>query len=119
MDTNQPIHLHLRLHISRNPIPHIQRPILSRLITNLQQLIHLTLIYTNAPRNLSKTPIRIISRLMHDISVKEVLLLCEQRSAEGVEVRRGDLEDGVGGFVCEGRGWVPGLDLLAEDGLDV
>lgn len=102
MDTNQPIHLNLRLHIRRNPIPNVQRPILSRLITNLQQPIHLLLTHTHTPRNLRKPLIRIIARLVHDVRIEEVLLLREERRTEGIEVRGAEFEDGVRGFVDEG-----------------
>lgn len=90
MNPNQSIHLDLRLHIRRDTISCIQRTILSRLITNLQQLVHLTLIHAHTPRNLSKPLIRIITRLVDDISIEEILLLGEERRAEGIEVRRAE-----------------------------
>lgn len=39
----------------------------------------------------------------------------EQRGGEIPEAIGLDLQDGEGGLVREGRGWVPGLDMWAED----
>jgi len=42
--------------------------------------------------------------------------LLEERAAEGQEEIRSEPQHGGAGFVGQGRGGVPGLDLLPEDG---
>jgi hypothetical protein len=46
-------------------------------------------------------------------------LVLEERGGKVPEFGRGQALDGEACFVDEGGGWVPGLDLLAEDELEV
>ena len=119
MHPRQPRNLHTSLQIIRARIPRIHTPILIRLITDLQQLKHLPLIHAHRAPQLRETLIRIIPRLIHHVRVKVVRLRIEQLFAKVPELVRGKLEDGDAGFVDERGGGVPGLDLLAEDELDV
>ena len=52
---------------------------------------------------------------MHDIDVKEILLALEEFCAEIPECARVESEHGDAGFVGEGGGRVPWLDLVAEE----
>jgi hypothetical protein len=54
-----------------------------------------------------------------DVDVKEILLDFEQGGAEIPKQLGPGLEDGEGGFVGEGGGRVPGLDLVPEDDFEM
>lgn len=116
MHPHHPRRLDQPLQIIRHPIPRIQRPILPRLIRNPQQGHHPLLIHPHTlPRQPRQTHIRLVAALIHDIDIEVIPLVREQRGRVIPECRRGELQDREGGFVEEGGGGVPGLDLLAED----
>ncbi len=56
---------------------------------------------------------------MYNIDVEILALLLEQRGAKRPELVGPEPEHGGAGFVDEGAGRVPWLDLLAEDQLEV
>lgn len=110
--------LRLQLHKIRDPVARIEPSVLIRLITDLQQPIHLLLVDTHTSRNLRQPLVRVVPRLIHNAGIEKVLLLLKQLLAEVVELLGLDLEHSEARFMDEGRGRVPGLDLLAEDGYD-
>lgn len=118
MHTSQPVRLDLNLHIIRDFVSRVQTAILTRLVADLQKVINLLLIHADASSDLRQALVCVVTRLVDDANVEEVFLLVEQRGAEIVELCGVDFLYGVAGFVDECGGWVPWLDLLAEDGYD-
>ena len=119
MHPHQPRTLHHKFHIPRHPIPPIQRPILPRLIIHLQQVKHPPLIHPRHFLSKLRQPfIRLVPGLVDYIGIEVGFLVVEEGGGEFPEFVRGESEDGEAGFMGEGGGGVPGLDLVAEDELE-
>lgn len=119
MHPRQPIRLDHILDIIGDLVADVHTPILARLVTNEQQLEDLALLDPiDRARELGQALVGVVAALIDNIDVEVVRLLLEQRLREVPEFGGGDFQDGGAGFVDERRGWVPGLDLLAEDDAD-
>jgi hypothetical protein len=116
MHPHHPRGLDHPLDIVRDPIPGIQTPIRGRRIANPQQPHHLLLINPDTLCGQARQPrVRLIPALGDDAHVEVIGLTLEQRRGEIPEPRRRQLEHGQPRLVRQGRGRVPGLDVLAED----
>jgi hypothetical protein len=118
MYTSQSVGLDLDLDIIGHFVARIQATIFGRLVTDLQQIVHFLLVNAYAPSDLCQALVSGIAGLIDYVDIKEILLLVEESSAEVVELCRINLLDSIAGFVNKRRGWMPWLNLLAEDGHD-
>ena len=107
-------HLYQDLHVIR----HFIARVLSLTWLDLQQPVHFLFIESYSCSNLCQALVRIVSNLVGDRLIEELRLLVEEGFAEVVEFFRCKAQYGRASFVDEGRRWMPGLDLLAEDELD-
>ena len=121
MHPSHPALLHQPLQIVGDLISNIKRTVLPRLVANLQHLQNLTLIHAlHLPRYLREPLVSLVPRLVDHVHIEELCLSLEEllgEGPEGVGAGRG-AEDGEAGFVRQGRGGVPGLDLVPEDNPD-
>ncbi len=100
-------------------IPYIQASVIGRLVGNGKAVVDSGLIHAHAGCKLGEATIRLVAGLVDDVDVEVGLLVLEQRAAEDPVLLGRDLQHGSRSLVSERRGWVPGLDLLAEDELNV
>lgn len=118
MHPHQPIRLHHHLNIIRDLVAHIQPALGTRLVRGLEGFEHLCFVDTDLARDLGEPLVSVVARFVDHVDVEEVVLQLEQLGGERVEFLGGEFQDCRAGFVGERGGWVPGLDLLAEDDLD-
>lgn len=71
MNTLHAIHLDQDLQLIRNTIPGVQRSILSRLVRDVQELVHLLLIDTDFTSDLSETLVCLVAGFVDDVDVVE------------------------------------------------
>lgn len=86
MHACQSVCLDLHFHVVRHTVASVQASILTRLIADLKQSIHLVLIHAHAASNLCEPLVRRIARLIDNTDVEEILLLLKQLLGEVVEL---------------------------------
>lgn len=118
VDTNQTTSLDEQLEVIGGLVARVQTPVLARLVRDLEHAVNLALVEADTSSELGKALVRLVPGLVDDTDVKVVGLLVEEGSGKGPEFGSVGPEDCDGGFVDQGRGRVPGLDLLAEDDLE-
>lgn len=119
MHANQTTSLDKQLEIIRHLVTRVQAPIRTRLVRNLQLTIDLVLIQAYTSSKLGESLVSLVSSLIDNVDIKVLGLLVKQGGGEGPELRGVSPEHRDGGFVDQSRRRVPGLDLLAEDDLEV
>lgn len=90
-----------------------------RVLIDLQQFQDLALVDPGLAGDLGQALVRLVPALVGNPRVEELGLLLEQGGAEIPELLRGYSEHGGAGFTGQCRRGVPGLDLLAEDDLEL
>ena len=118
-NSNNMTYFHHQLDIVRYLISSIQTSSLSRVVRDFQQLEYLVLLQTNASCYLRQTLVGIIPRLMHNIDVKEFLLMLKKGLAKGPELVRCKSQDSGPRFMHKSARRVPWLYLLAEKELNL
>lgn len=120
MNTDQAGHLDGNLQVVGDGVARVQAAVRAGLVRDLEPLVHLVGAQAGAVgREPGQPLVGGVARLVDDAHVKVGLLFVEERLAEGPELGGVQLHDGEGGLVHEGGRGVPGLDLLAEDDLQL
>ena len=112
-------YLHHKLNIIGDLIPNVHASIFVRLIRHFQQAVDLLLVQAGAGSQLRESLIGLVPRFMDDVDIKKIGLFVEQRLAEIPKLVGIGLQHRRSGLVHESGRRMPGLNMLAEDELDL
>lgn len=119
MDASQSVGLDQQLEVVGDLVSRVETAVRARLVRNLKQTIDLLLIEADTTGKLREPGVSLIASLVDDIDVEVFLLLVKEGLAEFPEFVGLCLEHGNTGFVNERRGWVPWLNLVPENKLNL
>lgn len=112
-------YLHHQFDIVGDLISGIQLPVGTWFVADHQHPEDLLLVDSHAPRKLGKPLIGFVACLIDNADIEVVFLVLKQGCTEVPILLGGYIQDRRPSFVRQSRRWMPGLNVLTEDHLQL